>query len=178
MVKSMSPVQLDVLISFKAVSGEPAISNMRTSMRRLERFHEGKSNQDYMIVPDQKWLDGIATEDGRVRQFVSVPTKSGYSVETQVTGRKDTGGIQFEVTPQQPVVPKMPSGNAEYAIFVKTLNGKSIHLVVQGTQSVKRLMEQIQDKEGIRVDYQRLIFCGIRLKGKLHVLANSSGGGD
>jgi hypothetical protein len=27
--------------------------------------------QDYMICPNQPWLDGVKTEDGNVRQFIA-----------------------------------------------------------------------------------------------------------
>ena len=148
---------------------------MATSLHRLGRYREGKSiGQDYMIVPEQLWLDGIATEEGRVRQFVSVPTESGYSVETQITGQNDIGGIQFEVTPQQTVVPKMLSRNTDCPIFVATLTGKMIPLVIRGTQTVERLKEQIQDKEGIPPDQQRLIYQGRMLSGKLYLFRPSS----
>ena len=43
-------------------------------------------------------------------------------------------------------------------IFVKTLIGKSITLDVKPTYSIEAVKEKIQDKEGIPVDIQRLIF--------------------
>jgi hypothetical protein len=56
--------------------------------------------QDYCVVPKQPWLDGICTEKGVVRQFVAVPLGSGKTIEEQVTGRADHGGIQIEVFPK------------------------------------------------------------------------------
>lgn len=58
-----------------------------------------KNDQDYIIVPSQEHLDGIAIGDGLVRQFVAMPIGSGYSIEKQMTGREDVGGLQIEVTP-------------------------------------------------------------------------------
>lgn len=29
--------------------------------------------QDYVVVPGQKWLDGICVQEGVVRQFVAMP---------------------------------------------------------------------------------------------------------
>lgn len=83
-----------------AVSGEPAIENAATQLRRRNMMAQGQSIQDYIVVPDQKWLDGIATSVGQVRQFVATPMESGQSVEAQITGEDVVGGIQFEVTPR------------------------------------------------------------------------------
>jgi hypothetical protein len=51
-------------------------------------------------VPPQKHLDGIAIGNGVVRQFVATPIGSGYSIESQITGKEDVGGLQIEVAPQ------------------------------------------------------------------------------
>jgi hypothetical protein len=82
-----------------AVSGEPAVETAATRLRRANLLRQNKSIQDYLVVPSQLWLDGVATNDGKVRQFVAMPAGSGYSVEAQVTGEEVTGGIQFEITP-------------------------------------------------------------------------------
>ena len=44
-----------------------------------------KYMQDYIVVPGQPWLDGIATAPGQIKQFVAVPYGSGYSIEQQVS---------------------------------------------------------------------------------------------
>lgn len=53
--------------------------------------------QDYIICPDQPWLDGINTGDGFVRQFVAMPLGLDYTVEAQITGKEEFGGIQILV---------------------------------------------------------------------------------
>jgi hypothetical protein len=55
-----------------AVSGEPSYETEQTQNRRYKRLSENKSIQDYVVTPDQLWLDGIASADGTVRQFVAV----------------------------------------------------------------------------------------------------------
>jgi hypothetical protein len=55
--------------------------------------------QDYMVSPAQPWLDGFMVEKGVVRQFVAMPLGEGYSVEEQLTGRSEWGGLQIAVTP-------------------------------------------------------------------------------
>jgi len=51
--------------------------------------------QDYVVCPDQPWLDGINAGDGFIKQFVAMPLGMGYTVEGQVTGREESGGIQI-----------------------------------------------------------------------------------
>lgn len=55
--------------------------------------------QDYVVVPEQPWLDGYCVEKGVIRQFVAMPLGSGYSVEEQLTGDAEHGGIQLVVYP-------------------------------------------------------------------------------
>lgn len=50
--------------------------------------------QDYLVAPGQPWLDGIKLGEGTVRQFVAMPLGIGYTVEGQVTGKEDVGGLQ------------------------------------------------------------------------------------
>jgi len=58
--------------------------------------------QNYLVVPDQLWLDGFAIKKGVIRQFVAMPLGDGYSVEEQITGKADVGGIQLQVYPMRP----------------------------------------------------------------------------
>jgi hypothetical protein len=102
-----------------AISGERQPEDFSTTLRRKSRLEEGKSIQDYIATGSQKWLDGIATLDGKVMQFVAAPIGSGYSVEAQLTGRDSVAGLQFEV---------MPTNRKLMKINIKTLTGKSIIL--------------------------------------------------
>ncbi len=81
-----------------AISGVPINESAEDMLKRL-KLADNKVKQDYVVLPEQPWLDGIATDDGRIRQFVAMPKGSGYSVEAQVTGEEKMGGLQFEVTP-------------------------------------------------------------------------------
>ncbi len=61
-----------------------------------------KGKQDYMVVPDQPWLDGINAGNGVIRQFVAMPLGMGYTVEGQITGREESGGMQIIVYDPRP----------------------------------------------------------------------------
>ena len=53
--------------------------------------------QNYVVLPDQPWLDGFKTADDEVRQFVAVSMGSGLTVEQQLTGAESVGGLQLQV---------------------------------------------------------------------------------
>jgi hypothetical protein len=73
-----------------AVSGKPWDQQLQT----------GK--EDYLVCPPQIWLDGINAGDGFIRQFVAMPLGMGYTVESQVTGKEEFGGIQLIVYEPKP----------------------------------------------------------------------------
>jgi hypothetical protein len=57
--------------------------------------------QDYMVSSEQPWLDGFNVEEGIIRQFVAMPLGSGYSVEEQLTGKDEFGGLQIIAYPMK-----------------------------------------------------------------------------
>ncbi|MCX6972369.1 MAG: hypothetical protein NTV93_19770 [Verrucomicrobia bacterium] len=67
--------------------------------------------QDYVVIPDQKWLDGINSGDGRVGQFVAMPLGKGFTVEAQVTDEEIHGG--FQLTIFDPRKDRFPSEDPE-----------------------------------------------------------------
>jgi len=65
--------------------------------------------QDYMVCPQQPWLDGINAGANFIRQFVATPLGQGYTVEAQMTGEEEHGGIQLLVYEPKPgVFPDKP----------------------------------------------------------------------
>ena len=55
--------------------------------------------QDYVVIPDQPWLDGFSVMVGMIRQFVAMPLGEGYTAEEQLTGEAEQGGLQVVVYP-------------------------------------------------------------------------------
>ena len=51
-------------------------------------------------------------------------------------------------------------------IFVKTLNGKTITLNVEKEWSVTQLHQAVEDREGVPVRLQRLVYCGKQLENR------------
>ena len=68
-----------------------------------EEWKEGihRDPQDYLVLPEQPWLDGFCVEEGLIRQFVAMPLGSGYSAEEQITGRAEVGGLQISAYPMK-----------------------------------------------------------------------------
>ncbi len=72
-----------------AVSGE----NWSTTLNR--------DPQDYVVAPNQPWIDGYNVGKSQVRQFVAAPLGDGYTAEEQLTGESNIGGIQIQAFPMK-----------------------------------------------------------------------------
>jgi hypothetical protein len=74
--------------------------NVLTGEPQEERLHA--TPQNYIVCPDQPWLDGINAGDGFVRQFVATPLGSSLSLEEQLGASELTGGIRITVFAPKP----------------------------------------------------------------------------
>ena len=72
-----------------AVTGEPWVERLNGDP------------QDYLVAPEQPWLDGYCVETGVIRQFVAMPLGEGYSAEEQITGEAEHGGLQIVLYPMK-----------------------------------------------------------------------------
>jgi hypothetical protein len=70
-----------------AVTGDAWCDELRTD------------KQDYVVTPDQPWLDGFNVGGNTVRQFVAMPLGEGFTAEEQLTGEAEVGGLQVLVSP-------------------------------------------------------------------------------
>lgn len=80
----------------KIATGKLCAVSGKTWKDRLSR-----RPQDYLVVPEQPWLDGYCVEKGIIRQFVAMPLGAGYTAEEQVTGKAEHGGLQIMVCPMK-----------------------------------------------------------------------------
>lgn len=55
-------------------------------------------------------------------------------------------------------------GGGSFNLFVKSINGKTRTLTVNRTDTIRAIKDQIQEKEGIAPEEQRLIFAGKNLE--------------
>lgn len=89
-------------IEFGGESWRPTIAKIavgRVNAVSGKSFTEQLSSteQDYVVIPDQQWLDGINSAQGSVSQFVAMPLGQGYTVEEQVTDEAKHGGFQIMI---------------------------------------------------------------------------------
>jgi hypothetical protein len=88
--------ETDYPFAVKVATGKISAVTGKPWRRGLSR-----NPQDYLVVPKQPWLDGYCVEKGVIRQFVAMPLGQGFSVEEQLTGEAEFGGLQIEVFPMR-----------------------------------------------------------------------------
>jgi hypothetical protein len=172
--EDMLPYMIKIYVGgVNVVSAQTAMESMASRSRRQVRLQTTPSNpkpasplQDYVVVPGQKWIDGIANGDGTVRQFVAAPLHSGLSVEAQMTGKDAIGGIQIEITPYKLACPCEFPGRP-MQIFLKQLDGSTKTFNVTNLEPIENFKLRIREATGIPTSIIRLIYAGKQLEGEL-----------
>ncbi|KAH6868018.1 integral membrane protein [Alternaria rosae] len=167
----MHPYKIKIYVGgVNVVSAEPALETKATAVRRQVRLGKAPADataasplQDYIVVPQQKWIDGVANGDGTVRQFIAMPSNSGTSVEAQITGQEATAGIQIEVTPYKLSSPR-PFPGEPIQIFLKQLNGTTKTFNVTRLEPIANFKLRIREATGIPTQDMRLIYAGKQLE--------------
>ncbi|KAF2839303.1 hypothetical protein M501DRAFT_1011167 [Patellaria atrata CBS 101060] len=175
---SSNPFAVRVFVGgVNAISGDPMVETEDTILRRLKLVEQHSSIQDYLVTSKQHWLDGIADEDGKVRQFVAMSVGSGYSAEVQVTGEEYIRGMQFEITPagHRKLELSKPRKKSEglreewerrndkgrcRQFFIKSLAGKSIAVDMELERTVGELKLIVEEREAVPYDDQHLRYQG------------------
>jgi hypothetical protein len=106
-----------------ALTGEPWAHGLRADP------------QNYLVCPDQLWLDGINTGSGTVRQFVAMPLGQDATVSEQLAGRDAAEGLRvrvFEPYPgrfpdEEPERPPRAAGPIAAAAGMGVAAGGEIH---------------------------------------------------
>jgi hypothetical protein len=120
------------------ISGESMVGDMNSLIRRMNLSAQ---KQDYVVLPKQKWLDGIATRPGIVKQFVATPMVPPS--EQLGTPRTDP---QLEEQPEQPQGSQPQSSQpAEKS----TVIGASLEWQMTGKDTVGGVQLQIIPKHNV-----------------------------
>jgi hypothetical protein len=109
-----------------AISGKPWRNALRGRGRR-------RGTQDYVVIPDQMWLDGFCVNEGLIRQFVAMPLGEGFTAEEQVSGEAVHGGLQIVVYPMKA---------ARYEEMLEARRTES-------SRSVRRMSRESSDSMGL-----------------------------
>jgi hypothetical protein len=82
--------------ALKIVSGSVNALTGERDLRELD-----SDPQNYVVVPEQPWLDGFKVSKGTVRQFVAMPVGSGFTASEQLAKDAEAGGLVIEVFPMK-----------------------------------------------------------------------------
>jgi hypothetical protein len=135
-----------LFLEFAGVKWRPTIA--KVSVGRINAVSGKKHDlkirphrQDYVVIPDQRWLDGINSGDGTVSQFVAMPLGQGYTIEAQVTDEEAYGGFQVAVF--DPRVNRFPETDPDLARAALAAREARMRAAAQ-VEFVRTLPEMIQ----------------------------------
>jgi hypothetical protein len=114
------------------ISGESTASgDMGAFLRKMNKL---APSQDYLVVPEQPWLDGISTEPGVVKQFVAAETAPPRETDNTASARM-TSQASSQQQPQQ--------NESSTSLPSEKVIGASVEWQVTGRDSVGGIQLQI-----------------------------------
>lgn len=106
-------------------------------------------SQDYVVIPKQKWLDGINSGDGTVKQFVAMPLGQGYTIEAQITDEEKYGGFQLVV--YEPVDGRFENpepSTYDKSRFINRISTTDFETILQSLNKLqKAIIDSIRNEE-------------------------------
>ncbi|KAI0428764.1 hypothetical protein F5Y09DRAFT_357436 [Xylaria sp. FL1042] len=119
--------------------------------------------QYYFVARDQRWIDGVASPESpyHVRQFVALDPGTDYSIEHQITGKDENGGIEIQISLGTPLHRVGRQSQSGFPIFVKGNDGKTISISnVMPEDTVSDLKRDIFTRLGQLPEEQQLRWNG------------------
>jgi hypothetical protein len=140
-----------------------AVTGLTPSTKRAQDdgiLIKDKAEQDYIVTPRQKWLDGIATSDGGVRQFTAMPSGENFVAGAELTALEMGTGLRFEIIPA-----KLATSTAiPFRISVRTPENRTVPLTVIRSDTIHIIKQQLWTSGEESPDLQVLSFEGRKLE--------------
>ena len=84
-------------VQWRPTIGKVSVGRVNAISGKTHDLKIRSHRQDYVVIPDQRWLDGINSGNGSVSQFVAMPLGKGYTIEAQTTDEERYGGFQLAI---------------------------------------------------------------------------------
>jgi hypothetical protein len=114
------------------ISGESSVSDMAPLLHRINRL---SMRQDYIVLPEQRWLDGISTTPSIIKQFMA--TETAPPRNNKESSSKTFGSRRFR--PSRP----LSSSSNRFEAENQNRAGASVEWQVIGRDSTGGIQLQI-----------------------------------